>query len=54
MFWEGSRGLMWVGAVQYMCSEHRRGNIESGKDKTDINWETGEEKEHRRGWSHKE
>lgn len=54
MLWEGSRGPMWVEAVEHMCSEHRRGNVESGKDKTEMNWETGEEKEDRGGWSHQE
>lgn len=40
---------MWVEAVEHTCSEHRRGNVESGKDKTEMNWETGEEKEDRGG-----
>lgn len=49
MFWEGSRGLTWVGAVEHMRSEHRRGNVESGKTK-----QTWTGKEDRREWSQEE
>lgn len=35
---------MWVEAVEHMCSEHRRGNVESGKDKTEMTGKLGKRK----------